>query len=268
LENTLAEIISGDVFGADRMDYLLRDSLYTGVVTGHVDHLRLIDSIRILPQIAGPGDSNSPSTGEPCLGIKKGGLHAAEALLLSRYFMFAQVYHHSVRRIYDIHLGQFMKQWLPGGKYPTDQPGHLSMNDNTVLEAIREAASDVSKAGHEAARRIQERDHFKTVYTLSATDAGKKPNIIKELASEIEKEFDKNDFVVVPEDPPKDKGKHDFPVELQDKRVVSAFSESHILEHVPVPRPGFIFGKPEHVARMKELCDNYLQHSGERHEPV
>jgi hypothetical protein len=57
-------------------------------------------------------------------------------------------------------------------------------------------------------------------------------------------------------------------VELQDRRVVSAFYESSILEHVPVPIPGFIFGKPENVARMKELCNNYLQYLGERHEPV
>jgi HD superfamily phosphohydrolase len=33
----LAEIIVGDVFGADRIDYLLRDSLHTGVAYGRFD---------------------------------------------------------------------------------------------------------------------------------------------------------------------------------------------------------------------------------------
>ncbi len=35
----LSEIITGDVFGADRMDYLLRDSLHTGVAYGRFDHI-------------------------------------------------------------------------------------------------------------------------------------------------------------------------------------------------------------------------------------
>jgi HD superfamily phosphohydrolase len=49
-EAILAEIITGDAFGADRMDYLLRDSHHTGVAYGRFDHYRLIDSLRILPQ--------------------------------------------------------------------------------------------------------------------------------------------------------------------------------------------------------------------------
>ena len=48
-EELLAEIIVGNAFGVDRMDYLLRDSLHIGVQYGRFDHLRLIDSLRILP---------------------------------------------------------------------------------------------------------------------------------------------------------------------------------------------------------------------------
>ena len=47
-ESILSEIITGDVFGADRMDYLLRDSYHTGVAYGKFDHYRLIDTMRIL----------------------------------------------------------------------------------------------------------------------------------------------------------------------------------------------------------------------------
>ena len=43
-ESILSEIITGDVFGADRMDYLLRDSYHTGVAYGKFDHYRLIDT--------------------------------------------------------------------------------------------------------------------------------------------------------------------------------------------------------------------------------
>ena len=48
-ESLLAEIIVGNAFGVDRMDYLLRDSLHTGVAYGRFDHFRLIDTMRILP---------------------------------------------------------------------------------------------------------------------------------------------------------------------------------------------------------------------------
>jgi len=40
-EAILSEIITGDAFGADRMDYLLRDSHHTGVAYGRFDHYRL-----------------------------------------------------------------------------------------------------------------------------------------------------------------------------------------------------------------------------------
>ena len=73
-ESILSEIITGDVFGADRMDYLLRDSYHTGVAYGKFDHYRLIDTMRILPK-EGMDDSQKRTYGseEPVLGIEEGG---------------------------------------------------------------------------------------------------------------------------------------------------------------------------------------------------
>ena len=56
----LNEIITGASFGADRMDYLLRDSLHAGVAYGRFDHFRLIDTLRILP----PAPADAPSAAE------------------------------------------------------------------------------------------------------------------------------------------------------------------------------------------------------------
>lgn len=52
-EVVLSEIITGDAFGVDRMDYLLRDSHHAGVAYGRFDHYRLIDTLRILPRSEG-----------------------------------------------------------------------------------------------------------------------------------------------------------------------------------------------------------------------
>ena len=102
-ESVLAEVILGNAFGVDRMDYLLRDSLHAGVAYGRFDHHRLIDSLRILRMPEGPDMSSR----EPQLGVTEGGVQSAEALVLARYFMYTQVYLHPVRRIYDLHLGSF-----------------------------------------------------------------------------------------------------------------------------------------------------------------
>ncbi len=59
-EAILAEIIVGDAFGVDRMDYLLRDSYHTGVAYGRFDHFRLTDTLRILPPPPSPPTCAAP----------------------------------------------------------------------------------------------------------------------------------------------------------------------------------------------------------------
>ena len=78
-ETFLSEIIVGDAFGVDRMDYLLRDSLHAGVAYGRFDHYRLIDTLRLLiPQSpeAGPlfAAHATSSHQDPQLGVEEGGV--------------------------------------------------------------------------------------------------------------------------------------------------------------------------------------------------
>jgi len=78
-----SNIISGDI-DVDRMDYLVRDSYYTGVAYGVFDISRLISKISF--------------EGKTMI-IEAGGLKAAESLLLSRFMMYPTVYYHHVCRI-------------------------------------------------------------------------------------------------------------------------------------------------------------------------
>ncbi len=88
------------------------DSYHSGVAYWRFDHFRLIDTLRIIPSRS----QIEPGTvAEPTLGVEEGGVHSAEALLLARYYMDSQVYFHPIRRIYDIHLKDFLSadhtQW-------------------------------------------------------------------------------------------------------------------------------------------------------------
>ncbi len=78
-EAVLSEIITGDSFGVDRIDYLLRDSYHLGVSAGRFDHAKLIQSLRILPR-----SGSEEGSREPALGVELNGVHSAEALLLAR----------------------------------------------------------------------------------------------------------------------------------------------------------------------------------------
>jgi uncharacterized protein len=235
-ETILSEIIVGDAFGADRMDYLLRDSHHAGVSYGRFDHYRLIDTLRILPR-------SEDDSKEPTLGIEQGGLQTAEALLWARYFMYTQLYFHPVRRIYDIHLKDFLREWLPGGKFPTNVDDHLAMTDNEVLSAIRVASKTPTTPGHDAARRIVGRLHFKPVYERNPIDHQRNPNSVdlieRALITKYGVESVRRDRYAQ-----QSRGMS-FPVISRDKRIQNSLALSETLQKVPVFAVDLIFVDPQ-----------------------
>ena len=95
------ELLSGQL-DADRADYLLRDSLHIGVNYGLYDRALLVNSITI-------GESEE----ESCfLAVEERGWHVAESIVIARYQMFAQVYFHQVRRIFDFHASEALREVL------------------------------------------------------------------------------------------------------------------------------------------------------------
>jgi hypothetical protein len=97
----------------------------------------------------------------PRLGINKGGLHAAEGLLLARYFMFTQVYFHKTRVAYDRHLQYALKEMLPGGIFPKPvEDGlaeYLQWDDWGVLGLLAEGK------GGEDGTCLATRKHFREI---------------------------------------------------------------------------------------------------------
>jgi len=220
-EAILAEVIVGDSFGADRMDYLLRDSLHTGVQYGRFDEERLINTLRVIPEPAREEGETDEASIPPVLGVERGGLQSAEQLLLARYFMFSQVYHHPTRLAYNQHLMDFLKLWLPGGLFPTDVEGHLSHDDTDVLVGIKEACSDPNHPAHDPALRIMTRDHFKVAYekkpeSKAGETRGDASGDVRALAKAAADKFG-NDLVAYGA-PPSKKQPPDFAVRLRGGR--------------------------------------------------
>ncbi len=236
----LAEIIVGDAFGADRMDYLLRDSHHTGVAYGRFDHYRLIDTLRILPPA--PTTSGSQSS-EPTMGVEEGGLHSVEALLLARYAMFSQVYYHPVRRVYDIHLREFLNSWLPSGQFSIGLEDMINMTDAEVIYAIRQNSSNSSNLSL-LADRIVRRQHFRVLYRRNPDDIKKNPDAASAIHEAASKKFG-TDNVRLDQDK-KGGGAPDFPVLSRDGRIVSSLTQSQVLGNLPETAIDYVFVEPSY----------------------
>lgn len=94
----LHDIISSSL-DADRMDYLLRDSHFTGVKYGSIDIEWILNSFCL-------GLEPVPDVGRRlrlCLDRKRG-QYAAEQLIMARTHMTMQVYGHRITRLWEAHL--------------------------------------------------------------------------------------------------------------------------------------------------------------------
>lgn len=172
----LKQIIAGEL-DADRMDYLLRDSLYTGAQYGKFDYDRLIETLCLIERADGGFD----------IGIEERGKHAAEMLILARYFMFTQVYFHELRRAYDMQLHQLIDEMLEGKRFPEDPADYLKWDDIKVLAYAKERQNNSA-----AAKGIFNRKHYECIgYTgehPEPDEVHKFDNCFRELVEKYGKE--------------------------------------------------------------------------------
>lgn len=231
-EKIISEIITGDFFGADRIDYLIRDAKSTGVVYGLFDYHQLIESLRILPSADRGAD-------ELQLGIDENGLESCEALLLARHFMHRRIYQYSSVKAYNFHLRRYMmanySQKLDGVEE------FLGLSDTDVISALNKAAKDPKLSGHADAKCVIFRKHRFRAIALPDQISEKD---LKEFKAKYKLKDAEIDWEFHILQPPSDRLL--FPVSRRHFLIQKAKECSDLLLKVPSKKENWVYISPEH----------------------
>ncbi len=163
-KGSLGQIISGEL-DVDRMDYLLRDSHYTGVAYGVIDVERLLYNMIL----------------EENLILKRKGLQAAESMLLARYSMYPSVYQHHTTRIIN---AMFRRCFTRLFEEEVIEPQNIFLYDDIDIIAAARAHEGYIK---DMMQRLDNRDLFKTVYSLKPDELKERSTIFQIDSAEIRK---------------------------------------------------------------------------------
>lgn len=119
----LNEVISGGL-SVDLMDYLPRDSYFSGTEYGKIDYHRIINSLEV--------------TSRGILGINKSALYSYESMLISRYQMFKSVYFHKTVRSGEVMILNSMKiqNNILGISNFDSLDNFLSIHDEMILDKL------------------------------------------------------------------------------------------------------------------------------------
>ncbi len=172
-ERVFAKILNGEI-DVDKMDYLVRDSYYTGVAYGVVDNIRLIQGLDFF---------------KGSLVITEKGILPAEYLLFSRFLMYPTVYNHHTSRIAQLMLLKALDDFIES-KSEDYALALRKMDDSEINIALRNAKGYPK----EMMERINERRLFKrAVYTgINELSEGVVAQLSEENRSrEIEEEISK-----------------------------------------------------------------------------
>lgn len=228
LERVLSKVVTADFFGADRIDYLLRDASSTGVSHGLFDYHQLIEMLCILPS----GDSWD-------LGVEENGVESCEALLLARHFMHKRVYQYPSVKAYSFHLAQCMK----GIEFHSIEE-YLELTDNEILVDVKKNR----ETNLHAAALFNRKKRFKALPLPKGTSEDGLLEIKKSLAIPegfIGWELSKGGEETL---------RLSFPVQKKNGAIVDAESLSQIL--IPLESASWVFIAPEYEIPLHKTLDS------------
>lgn len=137
----------------DRMDYLLRDALYTGADYGRFQLDRVI---------------NTMTLHEGDVAVQGKGLHAIEEYVLARHFMYWRVYLHKTIRGAEMLLRAAVGRARRLSQWPlADEPSlgdYLSLDDTDLLAALKSWTRHADPVLSDLSRRFLHRRLLKPVF--------------------------------------------------------------------------------------------------------
>lgn len=146
-------LVSGEL-DADRMDYLLRDSFYTGVNYGRYDLDWIVNNVN--PAV---------KDGRAYLALSKAAAFAFEDFLLSRYHMFVSVYLHHTAVSFDYMLRRYYEEAPGEFEIPAEPEDFLLCDDAALAYTLR-------RSKNRWAQRIVSRRGFKLLVQFTERDEG------------------------------------------------------------------------------------------------
>ncbi len=116
----------------DRMDYLKRDSFYSGVAEGNVNSERLIQMMNVVDDV---------------LVIEEKGIYSVEKFLMSRRLMYWQAYLHKTSLVAELILTKVLKRakelTLKGVILPCSEPLMFFMKHKITMETFNSETLDL-----------------------------------------------------------------------------------------------------------------------------
>jgi hypothetical protein len=116
----------------DRMDYLKRDSFYSGVAEGNVNSERLIQMMNVVDDV---------------LVIEEKGIYSVEKFLMSRRLMYWQAYLHKTSLVAELILTKVLKRakelTIKGIELPCSEPLMCFMQNRITLETFNSKNLDL-----------------------------------------------------------------------------------------------------------------------------
>ena len=187
----LSKLISSQL-DVDRIDYLKRDSFFTGVAEGNVNADRLLDMMEVV------GND---------LAIEAKGIYSVESFLVSRRIMYWQVYMHKTVLSAEYMLREILKRArlisrqreLPatpalsfflkhhGGFANTDNPqevleAFVRLDDYDVMASVKMWYNDEDFVLRELCRRLVDRHLFKIEMSQEPFDTDYKDRLLQAIA--------------------------------------------------------------------------------------
>ena len=146
----LTQIVSGEM-DADRMDYLQRDSFFTGVAYGKFDQTWLLENL-----------SHHVVDDRAYLALEVRAIFAFEDFLLSRYHMFVSVYLHYISVGMESMLQKFYHEAPGDFAIPTDVDEYVATDDIALWSALR-------RSENRWAQRIAMRQTFRRLVEYNSS---------------------------------------------------------------------------------------------------